>query len=260
MHLSRAFFRCFSNDKVYAAGKMEIRPRRVVLIAVLSAAVLTWLLCVFWGASVLVKRGIQNSAGAGPVHHRSEEEARAYLKHAEGQLARMPDGTPKDSGAELLEISANVYDIAREYPDIPSVWRVAGMAIDKRFGGTKQNTSGARCGTDPGKVLRSGPTDRFETAEFVTYQDCTIDLDGMIHGRDEEAGPAAGKPTPQILELHNVHVIYRGGRLQHMDTLACVDCTFDIQVNQDPPGPGRSLVRGVLQAGSENFSVIISDK
>lgn len=72
--------------------------------------------------------------------------------------------------------------------------------------------------------------------------------------------PGTSEPAGfKLLQLHNVRVIYRGGPVPHMQTFACVDCTFDVQLRQAPPGQARSLVRGILSLGSENFSINVAD-
>ncbi|HWE85800.1 MAG TPA: hypothetical protein VG267_12710 [Terracidiphilus sp.] len=53
--------------------------------------------------------------------------------------------------------------------------------------------------------------------------------------------------------------VYLCGPLPRIDTFACVECTFDVQLQQLPPGQRRSLIRGVLQAGSNHFSIGVAD-
>jgi hypothetical protein len=250
-----------SCERSYAACNMQrVRVRRVVLIAVVSVVVLAWVWGVFWGVCVLLKRVGQDSAGIARMPPMSEDQAKAYLKDAEVKLARLPDGTPTGDHPELSTISTTVHDIAKDYPEMPGVWKVAGMAIDKRLGGTKGGANAVVCGTDPATVHRAGPTDRFQNSDFVTFQDCTIELDGLIHDNEEKTMPTPDKTREHVLQLHNVHVIYRGGPVPRMATFACDACTFDMQILQPPHGQARSLMRGVLELGSQNFSIEVLDE
>jgi hypothetical protein len=62
-----------------------------------------------------------------------------------------------------------------------------------------------------------------------------------------------------LMELKDVHVTYRGGPFLPITTLACVQCSFDLQVRGVPPPRGKSFIRGLLMTYSENFAIEISD-
>lgn len=225
-------------------------PGKIILIAALSLFAIAWVGAVFWAIQTLIGRAIARRPSTMPMHQMSEAEARAYLEKADADLAHMPQSHRENSEDHLMEISSQVAEIAREYPDMPDVWRIAGIAIDKRFPLASGALPGAACGAKPSVGPRSGLPVQTQPGVFAHYRDCRLELDSAT---------AEAKPI-NLLQLQNVHVVYRGGHFSRMQTFACVNCTFDVQLNAPPAGEGRSLVRGILAYGSDNFAIGISTR
>jgi hypothetical protein len=233
----------------YAACNMpRPSPGKIILIAALSLVAIAWVGAVFWAIQTLLGRAISSRQSIVGTHHMSEAEARVYLAKADADLAHIPQSSHENSEDHLMEISSHVAEIAREYPDMPGVWRIAGIAIDKRFPLSSGAPPTAACGTRPAVGPQPGLPVQTHPGVFEHFRDCRFELD--------RASPET-KPI-SLLQLQNVHVIYRGGRFSRMQTFACVNCTFDVQLNAPPDGEGRSLVRGILAYGSDNFAIGIS--
>lgn len=224
------------------------------MVTVLSLFIGAWLCAVCWGVYVLVGKSLTRSYVGSPVHHRTEAEAKEYLKQAEQELAQMPDVSNNSSRTDLMTISSELGEIARDYPEMPEVWTISGKAINKNLGAAAAAHS-PDCGSDAATASQTGTPKLSQNGVFAKYRDCTLTLGDQpgIESSDHASAPV--RSTTGLLQLQNVHVIYRGGRLPPMETFACVHCTFDVELKGPPPKEGQSLVRGVLTLGSDNFAI-----
>ena len=191
--------------------------------------------------------------------HESVEQTRAFLVLVESEIHRLPPNQGQSDAIKMMELSGAVYQRAITNPELPEVWKVAALVINRRSKrDSKANT--AICGGESGAKLRSRSGDQFQRVASTAYQNCTISLDDDGRAiKEENRRSRASTPTGRLLQLQNVHVIYRGGALLPITTLGCVECTFEVDLQDTPPPRGKSLIRGLLMAYSDNFAINISD-
>jgi hypothetical protein len=217
------------------------------LIIVLPIAACTWVL--FFGLRVPRNRFQSPNL-------ESAEQARQFLAEARLRIQQFRLETTELDHSKLMEISFNIYLRAIAHPELPEVWQTAASVIDKRSG---QNANRMTCGTDSFTIVSQGDRDQFEGAPIVSYQNCTISLDGgeFVAAKNRRTPIKNRKDT--MLELKNVHVVYRGGPFPQVNIFSCVECTFDVQLQGIPPPRGRSFIRGLLMSDFSNFSIIVSE-
>jgi hypothetical protein len=185
----------------------------------------------------------------------SPEQTKQFLARVELQIQQLHPGMSELDQSKLTAISAEVYQRAILHPELREVWITAASVIDKR---SKQNSNVTACGLEPFTTAQHASPDSFENVSIVSFQDCVLSLDGDEFVTTRVRRAAAKNPKNTMMELDNVHVVYRGGALPPFTTLSCVGCTFDVQLQDSPPLRGRSFVRGLLMSDFTNFSVGIS--
>lgn len=229
---------------------------RVLAIAV--GLVLVGLMTVGVWLSLLHVHVPQRAYELAPAHE-SLEQTRAILNLVESQIIKLPPNEGRSDDMKMMEFSAAVYQRAIAHPELPDVWKAAALVINRRSM-HDSNAIAAICGGDPGAKSWSTSGDKSQGAVSNAYQNCTISLDD--DGRAIKQGNRRGRasaPKDYLLQLKNVRVMYSGGALLPISVLGCVECTFEVDLRGSPPPRGKSLIRGLLMAYSDNFAINISD-
>lgn len=192
--------------------------------------------------------------------HRPEsvEETRAFLTRVASRIDQLDPNANRSDAMDMMKLSAALYQRTIEHPELPEVWKTAALVIDKRSTNNSDQVA-LGCGENPNTVSQAESPDRFERVALMAYHDCVISLDDGMRVIARDRRTAVENPTINLLELKNVHVTYRGGSFPLVTTFSCVQCTFDMQVLSIPSPRGKSFLRGLLMAYSENFAIEISD-
>lgn len=187
----------------------------------------------------------------------SPQQVAALLTKMNVRVAMLRPRENEGDRAEMTAISARLYQLAVKHPEIAEVWKTAARVINMRSG--SDSTRGASiCGSTPSTMPNDGVPDKFESLALVSYRNCEISLDGddFVMARNRRA--AIKNPKDAMLELNNVHVIYRGGHFPRVTMFTCTECTFEIRLQEIPPPRGRSFIRGLLFSDFNNLSIGIS--
>jgi hypothetical protein len=90
---------------------------------------------------------------------------------------------------------------------------------------------------------------------------CTLFIDDVKKFNDSEFGKhfhaevAAGVTDILILDLTNVHIVYRGGETIPYSALHCENCTYSFEAPIVPPSRGQILIHGALIASNGNLDI-----
>lgn len=190
--------------------------------------------------------------------HEPVEQTKDYLAKVQHQMNTPPLRDNQSDEPDMVMLSAAVYRRAIEYPDLPEVWTTAAAVINRR---SQHNAKAITpiCEEDASTTAQVGSSSKLKSVAFTTYENCAISLDGDGSAIRKTRRSAVRYTTRDVLELKDVHVIYRGGPPPAITIFSCVRCTFDVQLHSIPPARGKSFIRGLLMAYSENFAIEISD-
>lgn len=203
---------------------------------------------------------------------KSPEQLRANLATVVAQVQTARANHAKPNTAKLEALSGAVSQVLKKDDSLPEGWQAAGQLISYR---TQVSTSPnlGYCVSRPWtQTFQTGSDDEdasklpqgaFRVSE-IKFHDCTLVLDDVSSFENSDADRWAMRATPRkkvvVLELYNVHVVYRGGAVVPVDSVLFSDCTFEFQTLSPPPATGQQLTKSLLAAADlRSVSVELSD-
>lgn len=188
----------------------------------------------------------------------------------------------KIPSAVISSLSKAVGEVAKDSPDDPSVWKVAAQLVNyKSYESAKKSYLGLDSHGQPVKspycleqhtitqfsadLSNEIPTDGPSIAEFgFTLHDCILVLDDLVTydksdfaelvvRRVDEVKQKRPNTTAAVnLTLVNVLVIYRGGNIIPVQSIAFHNCAFQLDpVSQLPAPIGRRYITQLLSSGDQ---------
>lgn len=160
-----------------------------------------------------------------------------------------PDKSELDQSAVLLE------NVTLLHPEIGEGWAASGQLISYRSSNiAPQSGSLPNCFDAP----YAPSPDRAPHGDLNVqyFRGCTFIIDDQAGYEKSKAFqqfiaqlPSHPETMAVVLNLENVHVVYRGGPLiGPLTTVFFKNCTFDFNLPTTPPDPGKHLIRALLTA------------
>jgi hypothetical protein len=164
---------------------------------------------------------------------------------AQVQNARLAGKPPNPKNIEAVSIA--LADVVRKQPDVPEGWNAAAQIISYRssrmFPSSKPDCE-TELNPPPPAMLKN----QTKATEWIYLHDCTLHLDNLISWRDKNDKTL----TSIAFTCNDVEIVYRGGPILPITSLQLVHCTFDFQINNEPPPPARRLTEALLAASDIN--------
>jgi hypothetical protein len=191
---------------------------------------------------------------------KSPEQLQANLSTVVAQVQTARANGKKADQKKVEALSGAVSEVVGKDPQLSEAWQAAGELISFRapvLGSLNPcaKPEYVRFVTNTGEF---GPNIK-RMAQFY-FKDCVLVLNDKLDFMNSEAyhqfvnTPGAGIG----LGLLNVRIVYRGGPIMPVDTIAFVGCTFDFQIQAPPPPTARPLTQTLLAASNINDVKFVS--
>lgn len=227
-----------------AAFRAEVKLWTRLLAVAIGVTVLAAGMAIAWcvrleGKIAALETGWNTRLITELMYPKSQEELRASLAtlNAQVETARA-HGIPPNP-LKLHAFALSVSKLIAQRPDFPEAWQAAAQLVSYRRAGTPGQN-----GCDGPAAITAVDSDRQQQV-VLNFHDCEIALDDFLAGEDAGALPADSRA---VLELKNVHVIYRGGLIAHIRSIVLSNCSFDFEMDRSPSPPGLLLTETLLSA------------
>lgn len=194
----------------------------------------------------------------------SPAQLKANLSTVVAQVETAKANNKPPEPAKVEALSHAVSAVVKRDPSLPEGWQAASALVSFRpasndvllppsltalVGGPKPND--ADCFTKKLEVIPPPPIPAGQPANVV-LSDCTLRMDAPADflkamDRDTPGGGGAFFAFEGVnLTLVRVHLVYRGGPLIQPDKVVMYGCTFDFDLDKQPPPRGVRLIMALL--------------
>ena len=173
---------------------------------------------------------------------------------AQVQTATVEKKPPNAKKVEAL--SDAVATVLKSQPELASGWNAAAELVSYSTFRPEQPYS-ASCINAKGATRRITSDAVGSIWQITEWKDCTLYLDAPETLGD--IPPSAGI-IKSVLDLQNVRIVYRGGKIPDIYQLKLQSCVFDFQLSEPPPIPARRLTVQLLATTTPGSANINMDK